>query len=150
MGRLLIALGLAVVARLAVAPVLRFFDNASTWLDYPYPRSGTEGLTLYETLLFKTGGNIYDPITSDRFISAPYPPIYYALAASALPEALPGFSTAGAIFSLFRPGRMISLVAGLLTAILVAMLVVLDSAADGDSRKSTAPGVVGGVLAGTL
>ena len=80
---------IGVIAALLVVALGRFLGTTSDWLDYPYPRSSTEGLTLYESLIVKRGGNIYDPITTDRFISAPYPPVYYYLSAAVLPDTPP-------------------------------------------------------------
>ena len=72
--------GVAGVLILAAIPALvRFVSTSAAWLDYPYPRPGSEGLILYETLLVKNGADIYAPITPDRFISGPYPPVYYGL-----------------------------------------------------------------------
>src|SRR5215218_4954325 len=80
---------LALLAIALVLPLTRFVTTSSAWLDYPYPRPGSEGLILYESLLVKRGGDIYAPITPERFISGPYPPVYYLLAAWALPGTSP-------------------------------------------------------------
>ncbi|MDQ5822594.1 MAG: hypothetical protein M3441_00080 [Chloroflexota bacterium] len=115
---------MAICLLLLLSPVGRFVESASAWLDYPYPRAGSEGLILYESLLVKRGGDIYSPITPEQFISGPYPPVYYWLAATVLPEQLPDFSGAGAPTSIFREGRIISLIAALLTAALIPLIVI--------------------------
>ena len=118
--------GVAICLLLLVTPVSRFVESASAWLDYPYPRAGSEGLILYESLLVKRGGDIYSPITPEQFISGPYPPIYYWLAATVLPEQLPDFSGPGAPASIFREGRTISLMSALLAAVLIPLIVILE------------------------
>ena len=90
-----------------------FSDNAAFWLPYPYPRPGSEGLMLYETLLMRGGVSLYGPITPDRFISGPYPPLYYLLAGWLLPSGSAGFSE----------GRTLSLWAALITAAALAFLI---------------------------
>jgi hypothetical protein len=81
---------LGVLALLLWQAGAAFVDNANRWLPYPYPRPGSEGLMLYETLLMRQGGDLYGPITPDRFISGPYPPVYYWLAGQVMPD-VPGF-----------------------------------------------------------
>jgi hypothetical protein len=76
--------------------------------------------------LVKRGGDIYSPITPERFISGPYPPVYYWLAAAILPERLPDFSGPNAPASIFREGRIISLLAALLIAALVPLIVIFE------------------------
>ena len=142
------AVGLMAV--LLLVPLGRFIETTSDWLDYPYPRSGTEGLTLYESLIVKRGGNIYDPITPDRFISAPYPPVYYLLAASVLPDVSPDFSSPGNIRSLFQPGRLISLLAALLTAVLIPLLVIFDGGHNSRRKRRILVAAAGGIVAGGL
>ncbi|HEX8599928.1 MAG TPA: hypothetical protein VF952_15620 [Chloroflexia bacterium] len=116
--------GVAICLLLLIWPVGRFVESASAWLDYPYPRAGSEGLILYESLLVKHGGDIYSPITPEQFISGPYPPVYYWLAAEVLPEQLPDFSGPGAPTSIFRGGRIISLLAALLAAALIPLIII--------------------------
>ncbi|HEX8219282.1 MAG TPA: hypothetical protein VF914_08725 [Chloroflexia bacterium] len=118
--------GVAVCLLLMVAPVSRFIESSAAWLDYPYPRAGSEGLILYESLLVKRGGDIYSPITPERFISGPYPPIYYWLAAAVLPDRLPDFSGPAVPPSIFRDGRTISLLSALLAAALIPLVVVFE------------------------
>jgi hypothetical protein len=124
----------------------RFAATSAAWLDYPYPRPGSEGLILYETLLVKNGGDIYAPITPDRFISGPYPPVYYWLAALVLPDSLPDFSSPNSVTSIFTPGRIISLLATIVAALSVAALVILARPRRG--KRGLLVGAVGGVIAG--
>jgi hypothetical protein len=102
-----LVLGVALIQALG-----NFTDNAAFWLPYPYPRPGSEGLMLYDTLLMRRGVSLYGPITPDRFISGPYPPLYYLLAGWLLPPT-PGFTE----------GRTLSLGAALSTAAALAVLV---------------------------
>jgi hypothetical protein len=134
---------------LAAIPALaRFASTSATWLDYPYPRAGSEGLILYETLIVKHGGDIYAPITPDKFISGPYPPVYYWLAASVLPDALPDFSSSESVTSIFEPGRIISLVAALFATLAVGALVFVSYPR---RDKCSVPfGLVGGLMAGAV
>ncbi|HEX9989398.1 MAG TPA: hypothetical protein VGE45_13100 [Chloroflexia bacterium] len=142
--------GLAVCAVALLGPLARFADTSSAWLDYPYPRPGSEGLILYESLLVKRGGDPYAPITSERFISGPYPPIYYWLASATLPQDLPDWSDPGKVTSVFQPGRTISLLAALLAAVLLPILVVADGGYTAKGRRATLLAGVSGVLGGAL
>ncbi len=142
-------LALGVLALLLVGPLVRFVSASSGWLGYPYPRSGSEGLVLYETLLVKRGGDIYAPITPERFISGPYPPVYYWLAASLLPGSLPDLTHPGDVASIFRPGRSVSLVATLLAAVLVPLLVIFEGGYR-RSKRTTLLAALSGLLGGAL
>ena len=134
---------------LAAIPALaRFTSTSASWLDYPYPRAGSEGLILYETLIVKHGGNIYAPITPDKFISGPYPPVYYWLAASVLPDTLPDFSAPTSVTSIFEPGRIISLVAALFATLAVGALVFVSF--PHRDKRSVLCGLVGGFVAGAV
>lgn len=135
---------------LALGPVSRFAATSAQWLDYPYPRPGSEGLILYESLLLKRGGDIYAPITPQRFISGPYPPIYYWLAAAVLPDALPDFSTPAKVTSIFQPGRAISLVATIVAALLIPALVVFQGGYHRRGRRALVAALLGGILGGAL
>jgi hypothetical protein len=141
---------LALLLAAAVIPLARFARSSAEWLDYPYPRAGSEGLILYESLLVKRGENIYAPITEERFISGPYPPVYYYLAASTLPDALPDFSQPGSVESIFTGGRTVSLAAALFAAIMVALLVVLQGGYQARGRRGWAIGLACGALGGAL
>jgi hypothetical protein len=112
-GSIAWALGVLVLGVALVQAAGGFGDNAAFWLPYPYPRPGSEGLMLYETLLMRRGESLYGPITPDRFISGPYPPIYYLLAGWLLPPGGAGFSE----------GRTLSLWAALVVAAALVLLV---------------------------
>jgi hypothetical protein len=132
-----------------VVPVSRFVQSTSAWLDYPYPRAGSEGLILYESLLVKRGGDIYSPITAEQFISGPYPPVYYWLAAAVLPEQLPDFSGPGAPASVFREGRIISLLAALIAAALIPLIVIFEGYHDRSRQKlllASTAGLIGSLV----
>jgi 4-amino-4-deoxy-L-arabinose transferase-like glycosyltransferase len=128
--------------------MVRFASTSASWLNYPYPRAGSEGLILYETLIVKRGGDTYAPITPDRFISGPYPPVYYWLAASVLPDALPDFSSPAGVTSIFEPGRLISLGATLIAALAVALLAGLSLRSGG--KRNWVCGLIGGMVAGAV
>lgn len=143
-----IVLGMLLVV--ALGPLARFASTSANWLDYPYPRPGSEGLILYESLLFKHGGDIYAPITPDRFISGPYPPVYYWLAATVLPDKLPDFSTPGGVNSIFRSGRIVSLVATIFVALLLPVLIVFQGGFVGKGRRVVVAAALAGLLSGLL
>ncbi|MDQ3929943.1 MAG: hypothetical protein M3328_12465, partial [Chloroflexota bacterium] len=140
--------GLVICLLLLLIPMGRFVESAAAWLDYPYPRPGSEGLILYESLLTKRGGDIYSPITPERFISGPYPPVYYWLAAALLPEHLPDFSGPGAPASIFREGRILSLLSALLTAAIVPLIVIFQGRHHRSRQKLMTAAAAG--LAGSL
>jgi hypothetical protein len=139
-----------VLVLLSVGPLGRFVDTSAAWLGYPYPRPGSEGLILYESLLVKRGGDIYSAITPERFISGPYPPVYYELAAWALPSRLPELAVPGNVDSIFRPGRSISLLATLVAAGLVGLLVVFEGGYAWISGRAVGPAALGGAMGGAL
>ncbi len=111
-------LAVACAAALLVALVLRVAERGSDvswWLNYQFPREGSEGLTIYEALLTRLGENIYALPTATRFISAPYPPLYYYLSGALLDPAAPAFA----------PGRWLSLFAFIATALIGGLLAVI-------------------------
>ncbi len=134
---------------LAIPSIARFVGTSGDWLNYPYPRPGSEGLILYESLLSKHGGNVYAPITPDRFISGPYPPIYYWLAVLVLPDHLPDFSSPQTVTSIFAPGRTISLVAAITAALLIVSIVTAGGYAVRDRRRLLC-GIIGGAVGATI
>jgi hypothetical protein len=152
MGALLTGILAAACVLTLLWPLARFISTTAAWLDYPYPRSGSEGLILYETLLVRQGSHPYVPITPEQFISGPYPPVYYWLAAWVLPAHLPGFSEPYHVESFFRPGRVISLLAALVAAGLVVLLVVFDGGYDRMrmGRRAVWLAAMGGVMGGGL
>lgn len=136
-------------ALLLAGPLSRFVVTSAGWLDYPYSRPGSEGLILYESLLLKRGGDIYAPITPERFISGPYPPVYYWLAAATLPDKLPNFAGPAPPLSEFRGGRIISLLSTLFAAALIPLIVFVE--AGYIRRRQTALlGALAGLIGGSL
>lgn len=111
---------------LALFARLQFFSSeVSKWLPYPYFRSGSEGLMLSEINMVRQGQSIYVPLQPDRFISAPYPPLYYYLVAWLWPHTASKVAADSAALG-FETGRVISLIAALLTALAVGLLAVCD------------------------
>jgi hypothetical protein len=47
--------------------------------NHPFQFDESEGMIVAETMLMDRGVNIFDPVTPDLFIAAPYPPVYYLL-----------------------------------------------------------------------
>ncbi|HYP39547.1 MAG TPA: hypothetical protein VEX13_04235 [Chloroflexia bacterium] len=142
--------GMVACAMALLGPLVRFVDTSSAWLNYPYPRPGSEGLILYESLLVKRGGDPYAPITPEQFISGPYPPIYYWLAAATLPQDLPDWSDPDNVTSVFQPGRTISLLAALLAAALLPILILADGGYATMGQRSVLFAGASGVLGGAL
>ena len=129
--RLLTLLAAACAAALLIALVLRVADrwsDVSWWLNYPFPREGSEGLTMYEALLTRLGDNIYTLPTATRFISAPYPPLYYYLSGALLDPNAPTFP----------PGRWLSLIAGFAAALIAGLLAVVGTTQN-PARTQSAP-----------
>lgn len=140
----------AIALLLIVGPLTHFITTSASWLNYPYPRPGSEGLILYESLLVKAGGNIYSPITPQSFISGPYPPIYYWLMSALLPNSLPDMSLPGSVSSIFLSGRIVSLLSALVTAALIPLLIIFAGGYSRKGRESTLLAAFGGGLAGAL
>ncbi len=130
---------LGVLTLLLVHAVGAFADNAARWLPYPFPRPGSEGLMLYETIFMRQGGDLYGPITPDQFISGPYPPVYYWLAGRLMPET-PGFID----------GRGLSLWAGVAAAVLAGLAVwgVVAARSRAPRGAAHAAGLGAGLVAG--
>jgi hypothetical protein len=127
---------LGLVGWQAEQAVEAFAAAARLWLPYPYPRPGSEGLMLYETLAMRQGVDLYGPITPDHFISGPYPPVYYWLAGRVMPAA-PGFFD----------GRSLSMWAALAVAALTVVLILAEAWRPSEGRRA---GGVGGLLGGLL
>src|SRR5689334_12783837 len=130
---------LGVLALLLWQAGAAFAANATLWLPYPYPRPGSEGLMLYETLLMRQGGDLYGPITSDRFISGPYPPVYYWLAGQIMP-ATPGFFD----------GRSLSMWAAVAAAVAAIAIVGVSAFHTRPVRPPAWAGIVAGGGAGLV
>ncbi len=102
-------LGLAALPLLWVA-----FSRLAALLSYPYPHDGLEGTLLHEARLWRAGEPLYQPLTTDRFVSAPYPPLHPLILGLADQVAGP---------HVFWAGRMISLVAALGITLLLILIV---------------------------
>lgn len=94
-----------------------FLATIQQRLTYPFFQTGSEGLILSEVALIRGGSSIYVPFRADQFISAPYPPLYYYLAAWL------GAGQAGQALP-FTLGRIISLVSAGIIAAAIAWLIV--------------------------
>ena len=140
------------MALLLAWPLARFVSIGTAWLDYPFPRHRTEGLTLYESQMFKRGENVYAPITPDRFISGPHPPLHYWLTSATLPNELPDLTDPDNVPSIFTSGRLVSLLAALVTAALIPLFVVAEHGhhLSGRRRRSLWYAAFGGILGGML
>lgn len=139
----------ALLALLLAWPLARFVSVGTAWLDYPFHRHRTEGLTLYESQMFKRGDNVYAPITPDRFVSGPHPPIYYWLTSATLPSELPDLTDPDNVPSIFESSRLLSMLAAVVTAALVPLFVVVERGS-GRRRHSLWYAALGGVIGGVL
>ena len=133
-----------------VGPLTRFVNTSASWLEYPYARPGSEGLIAYESLLLKHGGDIYSPITPQSFISGPYPPLYYWIAAGVMPDNPPDLTNPSHISSIFQPGRTISLFSAIAAAVLLALLVIFEGGYRAQGRQATAWATAAGIVGGAL
>lgn len=87
--------------------LFRGAEYALLALQYAAPLDGQEGMALWEAALLRSGRGLYLPVVPSYFVSAPYPPLHPLLLA------LFGHSVTPHIF---WAGRVISLIAALLTA----------------------------------
>ncbi len=106
---LLLAAGLAVKTVYATGTQAAMFNH-------PFQFDESEGMIVAETMLLDRGVNIFGPVTSDLFIAAPYPPLFYTLA-------WPFQHLLGSEPS-FKIGRAISLCATLLSAFAIFGIVL--------------------------
>ena len=83
-------------------------------LLYPYAVDGLEGTLLYEARLWRSGAALYQPLERFGFVSAPYPPVSYL--ALMLFDMIPGPHV-------FFGGRLVSFLAALAVAALIAIMV---------------------------
>lgn len=108
--------GLAVAGILLLLPrLLAFWGIASSLVRWPWQFDFDEGHNLNATVLLAHGTNIYQQNGQDRFISAPYTPLFYV---------------ANAPFTwlfgpTFGPGRLISALATVAIALLLACIVYI-------------------------
>lgn len=109
------ALALALAAVLG-ARVLAGVGTQAEIFAFPFQLDESEGMIVAETMLLSQGTNIFDPVTPDLFVAAPYPPLFYLLA---LPfQALLGDEPT------FKAGRAITLFATLLAGLAIFGIVV--------------------------
>ncbi len=104
---------IAALALLLTVRLVGFGARMLQTLRFPYQYDPTEGIVLSEVRLLASGENIYAPFTPERFVSGPYPPVYYA--ALALPMKLFGPS--------FTWGRLAALAAALAISALLWLIV---------------------------
>jgi hypothetical protein len=111
---LLLALlaGLALFAVL-VPRLVEFGQYSGYALRYRYQIDYDEGINMHAALLISQGRSPYTPLDPNSFVSAPYPPLYYVLAAIPLRWTGPDFTG----------GRLISLLAAVGTGVLIGAMV---------------------------
>ncbi len=101
--------------------------------NFAFQVDESEGMIVAETLLMNKGVDIFGLPTSERFIAAPYTPLYYLLNAPFLAISGPSF----------KPGRAISFLAFCGIAILLYLLLTRYSR----NRSGKADWVAGGAAA---
>lgn len=95
-------------------PLLRrSIGTLLTLLNYPFPTDQLEGTLLHEARLLMAGQPLYQPLEPYRFVSAPYPPLHPLVLG--LIDKLAGPHV-------FWSGRLISVAATLLIAVLIVLL----------------------------
>ncbi|GIV97033.1 MAG: hypothetical protein KatS3mg057_1690 [Herpetosiphonaceae bacterium] len=92
-----------ILGALLLARVGGLAERVIATTAYPFQFDPTEGIILSEVRMLAQGENIYAPFTAERFISAPYPPLYYVLLLPPLKFAAPSFTW----------GRIVALLAAL-------------------------------------
>ena len=102
-----------VLAVLVIARLVTFATYSANALSLSFEFDETESIVLSESLLTGARQNIYAPFTPDRFVSAPYTPVYYVMIAATVP-----------VFGRnFVGGRLLELAATLAIAVLIAALI---------------------------
>jgi hypothetical protein len=110
---LLLALLAGLALLVVLAPrVVEFGQYAAYTLRYRYQIDYDEGINMHAALIVSQGGSPYTPLDPNSFTSAPYPPLFYLLAA--LPLRWTGPDLAG--------GRLISLLAAVGTGVLIGVM----------------------------
>ncbi len=98
----------------ALMPRLVEFARYSWYaLHYRYQIDYDEGINMHAALLISQGRSPYTPLDPNSFISAPYPPLFYILAAIPLRRTGPDFTG----------GRLISLLAAVGVGALIGAMV---------------------------
>ena len=121
---------LAALAVLALALALKVAQSAGIMAGlfaWPYQLDESEGMIVAETLLLDSGKNIYDPVTPQLFVAAPYPPLFYLL----------NWPVLHFVGVSFKVGRALSLVATVGAALAIFAIV----------RQVTRDWVAGGLAA---
>ncbi len=131
---ILLGLGILALLWLLQQRLSFFIQNGWERFNYPFFQTGSEGLILSEAAIIRGGGSIYVPFQAGSFISAPYPPLYYYLIA-----AWPGNPA-----NLFETGRVISVMAAALSAILITAI-ILTAARPASKREWFWPGLVAAI-----
>jgi hypothetical protein len=103
----------AALVLLLIPHIFTFVELGLARIAWPWQIDFVEGINLNTALQFAQGRNIYRHNGPDSFLSAPYPPLYYAITGPATWFA--GTSLA--------PGRIVSFVATIIIAALTAYIV---------------------------
>jgi hypothetical protein len=111
---LLIPIALAILTLVSLLLLWEAFTYLAALLRYPYPHDGLEGTLLHEARLWWGGEPLYQPLTTDRFVSAPYPPLHPLILGLADRVTGP---------HVFWSGRVVSLVAALGIALMIVLIV---------------------------
>lgn len=109
----LAAIAAAVLLALLLGQCVEFVRYTMAVLQFPYQIDYDEGVNLHAAWLLSQGKPIYTPLDPNYFVSAPYTPLYYLLAALPLIGREPAF----------EGGRLISLFATIGIALLVGEMV---------------------------
>ena len=109
LGLLLPALGIG----LLLPRLLRFGQISAGFLAWPWQFDFSEGVNLDAATLLAQGTNIYRHNGPDAFVSAPYTPLFYVL----------NVPFAWLFGPTFGPGRIMSLIATIAIAVLLAWCV---------------------------
>lgn len=114
-------IGPALLALLLIPAALLLWEalaRAEYLLAYPFPHDGLEGTLLYEARLWRGGEALYQPLELYRFVSAPYPPLYYVALMIADLHQGP---------HVFWSGRAVSAGAGIIVGVIAAGLILRGS-----------------------
>ena len=82
--RWLPAMGVAALGMLLLPRLVDYAQHSWAALFFPWQLDFDEGVNLNAAWLLSQGVNIYRPNPPDHFVSAMYPPLYYALNAAAM------------------------------------------------------------------
>src|SRR5437870_3112541 len=76
--------GVALVALVLLPRLIEYAQHSWDVLNFPWQLDYDEGINLNASWLLSQGVNIYHPNPPDHFISAMYPPLFFALNAAAI------------------------------------------------------------------